>query len=231
MGEAIRQTVLAVDTATEACSAALLVNGEITGRREVAPQRHDALVFEMCRALLREAQIGFEALDALVFGRGPGAFTGVRIAAALVQSIAWVRSLPVVGVSDLQSVAQSAMERRGAQPVLVAMDARMGEVYYGCFECDAQGLACAVGEEGVASPQAVQVPAGFSRVCIGAGSGWKVARAALSTRFDGRLDAVEADILPDAAVMLRLAIPRIRTADILPASGALPVYLRNPLRR
>ncbi len=227
MNTQTRQTILAVDTATEACSAALLKDGKTYSRYEVAPQKHNTLLFDMCRSVFDEAGGGLNDIHGLAFGRGPGAFTGVRIAAAFVQGIAYARSLPVVSVSSLRTVAQRTMDARRAQRVFVAMDARMEEVYYACYQRDASGLAQPLADDAIARPQRAQLPEDFDGV--GAGSGWKVARDALLEAAGKRIEAVYPDMLPDAATILKLALPDFEAAKTLTAEQALPVYLRDPV--
>jgi len=262
----VTATVLAIDTATEACSAALHCGGAVRRRFEIAPRRHNTLIFEMCESLFEETGAGLGDLDAIVFGRGPGAFTGVRIAASFAQGVGYGRGLPVVPVSDLRAVAQAAMERHNAASALVTMDARMGEVYYGCFRRGEDGLAAPAGDEGVAPPEQVPVAAGFRGIC--AGSAWRVHRDALNKALGNALEKAQAmapgaaperalegasgttperalegvpggaaricdeDLLPDAAVMLQLALPVIIAGDanaIVEAANALPIYLRSPV--
>lgn len=227
-------TVLAIDTATEACSAALHCGGLTRRRFEIAPRRHNTLIFEMCESLFEETGAGLGDLDALVFGRGPGAFTGVRIAASFAQGVGYARGLPVAPVSDLRAVAQAAMERHNAASVLVAMDARMGEVYYGCFTRGEDGLAKPAGDEGVVAPEQVPIPADFDG--ISAGSAWRVHRDALNKALSKALnnapDICDEDLLPDAAVMLQLALPVIAAGGAnatVEAADALPIYLRSPV--
>lgn len=247
-------TVLAIDTATEACSAALHCGGTTCRRFEIAPRRHNTLIFEMCESLFAETGAGLGDLDALVFGRGPGAFTGVRIAASFAQSVGYARGLPVAPVSDLRAVAQAAMERHNAASVLVAMDARMGEVYYGFFTRGKDGLAAPAGDEGVAAPEQVPVAADFDG--IGAGSAWRVHRDALNAALERALNKTQKrapgtapertleglpggapricdeTLLPDAAVMLQLALPAIVAGNAnaaVEAADALPIYLRSPV--
>ncbi|UCE90616.1 MAG: tRNA (adenosine(37)-N6)-threonylcarbamoyltransferase complex dimerization subunit type 1 TsaB, partial [Pseudomonadota bacterium] len=125
--------LLAIETATEACSVALAVDGDVRDRFEIAPRGHAGLVLPMAKALLAEAGLGLRELDALVFGRGPGAFTGLRIAAGVVQGLAYGAELPVVPVSSLATLAQGVSAQTGASDVLAVFDARMGEVYWGAF--------------------------------------------------------------------------------------------------
>ena len=218
--------LLAVDTATEACSAALLSRKVVYQRFAVAPRQHHSLIFEMCQAVLNEARLDIQEVNALVYGRGPGSFTGVRIATSLVQGLAYARNLPVVAISDLQAVALQALEQSDATQVLVAMDARMEEIYYGYFKKDGD-LVAAIGNEGIAAPDQLMVPDTFEG--IGAGTAWPLYRDPLKKVLGARLMQWYAPTLPEAATMLRLAAPKLEANDTLPATKALPVYLRHPI--
>jgi len=223
-----RRTLLAVDTATEACSAALLHRQKLYHRFAVAPQQHSHLIFEMCQSLLDEAAIGVADLQAIVYGRGPGTFTGVRIAASFVQGLAYAQHLAVVAISDLAAIALQALDKSNSEQVLVATDARMGEVYYGYFEKHASELVRIIGSEAVAAPQKLQVPDRFKG--IGAGSAWPLYRAAIENPINKllgeRLSDWYAPELPRATTLLRLAIPQLAAGKTLRADEALPVYLR-----
>ncbi len=217
--------LLALDTSTDACSAALYVDGTIHERFEVAPRRHAELILPMVDGLLSEAQLDVHALDALAFGRGPGTFTGVRIATGVVQGIAFGAELPVVPVSTLAAIAQGLHEERGWTHVLVALDARMGEVYWGGYRCDEAGLMRGVVEEMVCPPAEVRVPAGSG--WQGAGSGWAVYRDALAKRTGEAVSDWEMERYPRARDMLPLARDALRRGAVVSAEQALPVYLRD----
>ena len=131
--------LLALDTATEACSAALYIDGEIKQEYQLAPREHTRLILAMVESLLVEAGITIKQLDALAFGRGPGSFTGVRIATGAVQGMAYGADLPVVPVSTLASIAQSVHDEHQAESVLTAIDARMQAVYWARVSCPSRG--------------------------------------------------------------------------------------------
>ena len=212
--------LLALDTATEACSVALACGGEVREEFAVAPCQHNRLLFEMCDALFASSGITPGALDALVFGRGPGAFTGVRIAAAAAQGIAYAHDLPVVAVSDLAALAQQLFDGCDGQRALAAIDARMGEVYYGFFRRGADGVAEAEGSEGVAPPARLPGAAGYSG-CAG-GSGFASCPA-----LGAGLAVRKPYLLPRAGVMLKLALGPLEAGDTVTPMQALPVYLRD----
>ena len=165
--------ILAIETATEACSAALAVDGEIIERYQVAPRRHTQLIHGQMEEVLAETGLALGQLDAIAFGRGPGAFTGVRIATSVVQGVAFALDLPVIPISTLAALAQGCEGDR----LLVAIDARMNEVYWGVYRRDQGGLVELVGEERVVAPE--QVP------CSAAGpqNAWEDARPSCSSAF------------------------------------------------
>lgn len=216
--------ILAIDTATEACSAALLCQGTITARFELAPRRHAELILPMADALLAEAGIKLNQLDALAFGCGPGAFTGVRIATGVVQGLALAADLPVITVSNLAALAQT----QAAGQVAAAFDARMGDVYWGLFRRDADDcMRCA--EEQVCRPEAVPIPDNGN--WLGAGSGWMSYRDLLQTRFGEKLTAIAPDAWPTAAAMLEIAVVDHAAGKGRPAADVRPVYLRNDVAK
>lgn len=212
--------LLAFETSTEACSVAVYVDGAVFERFEVAPRRHTELVLPWAELLLAEAGVARSQLDAIAVGRGPGAFTGVRLAIAIAQGIALGLDLPVVPVSTLAALAM----RAGGERCLAAIDARMGEVYLAAFAREDDGL-LALSEEIVVRPAAAMIPAGDD--WHGAGTGFAAADSALQQRLHGRLAAVDAQALPHAADVARLAAPAFARGEAVVATRIEPAYLRN----
>lgn len=213
-------TLLALDTATEACSAALLYEGRVYQRAAVIPRQHAQRLLPMIEEILNEAGINLEAVDALVFGRGPGAFTGVRIAIGMVQGLAFAVSKPVIGISNLAALAQRAWREHGAEQVCAAIDARMDEVYWGCYQLQ-NGVMTLIGDETVCAPEQVSL-AGPSCNPVGAGTGWQYAeRLAVTVSHNWP------QMLPDAVDLLGLALPAWQAGRVLDAADAQPVYLRD----
>lgn len=215
--------LLAFDTSTEACSAALGLGDAILEREELAPRRHAELILPMVDSLLQEAGLRLRDLDALAFGRGPGAFTGVRLAAGIAQGLALGAGLPVAPVSSLAALAQGATEQ--ADALLATMDARMGEIYWGLFEPANGGVARLAAGERVSNPAAVALPAGRSFFAIG--GGWETYGALLAERFKGRVTGAAPARRPRARDLLPLAQAELEQGQGLPPEQALPVYLRN----
>ncbi|MCB1858660.1 MAG: tRNA (adenosine(37)-N6)-threonylcarbamoyltransferase complex dimerization subunit type 1 TsaB [Gammaproteobacteria bacterium] len=217
--------LLAIETAAEACSAALYLDGEIALRQVVEPRRHSALILEMMDALLAEAQLGLSQLDGLAFGCGPGSFTGVRIATGVIQGVAFAEDLPVVPVSTLAALAQRCFRERGERRLLPAFDARMGELYWGSYRIDDSGLAAPVERELVADPQRVFLPDGGE--WFGVGSGWIAHGTVLRDRFAARLSGVDGATLCSAWDVALLGEAGFRAGKAVTAEQALPVYLRD----
>ncbi len=218
--------ILAIDTATEACSAALYFDGDIDQQYRVAPREHSHIILPMIDQLLGRAGVKLRDLDALAFGRGPGSFMGVRIAAGVVQGMAFAWNLPVVPVSTLAAIAQTANTGSGAAHVLAAIDARMGEVYWGAYSLSDENGMQLVGEETVIRPEQVAVP--DERDWIGAGTGWSAYADQLRTAVAPvELVTVLDDCLPSAAAIAQLAVADFQAGNHVPASKAVPVYLRD----
>ncbi len=132
--------ILAIDTATEACSAALWNDGTLSAHFEICPREHTQRILPLVQEVLTESGTTLSELDALAFGRGPGSFTGVRIGIGIAQGLALGAELPMIGVSTLATMAQGAWRKTGATRVLAAIDARMGEVYWAEYQRDEQGV-------------------------------------------------------------------------------------------
>jgi tRNA threonylcarbamoyladenosine biosynthesis protein TsaB len=216
--------ILALDTSTEACSAALAVGEQRLERFELLPRGHAARILSMLEELLAEAGLVAAELDALTFCRGPGSFTGVRIGCGVAQGIAYGLDLPVAPLSTLQVIAQGQARQAGAEQVLAGIDARMGELYWGQFVLQ-DGLMQPQGVELVAPAEAVPLP-GEGR-WHGAGTGWGAYGGALRARAGELLTAVDPQALPRALDCLPLAVGMLESGRTVTAEAALPVYLRD----
>jgi tRNA threonylcarbamoyladenosine biosynthesis protein TsaB len=214
--------LLAIETATEACSVALSIDGEVRERFEIAPRRHTDLVLPWAEELLAEAGIARTQLDAIVVGRGPGAFTGVRLAVALAQGIALALDLPVVPVSTLAALAYPV--RTKDTDVLAAIDARMGEVYLGWFRADAATGVHAVGPEWMARPDAVDIDA---NTLVGIGTGFAAANGALAETLMSKLLLCDPVALPHAADLVRLGALAFARGEAVAPERVEPAYLRD----
>ncbi|MEO6171026.1 MAG: tRNA (adenosine(37)-N6)-threonylcarbamoyltransferase complex dimerization subunit type 1 TsaB [Lysobacter sp.] len=225
--------MLAFELATEACSVALWIDGAVHERFEIAPRRHADLALPWADQVLAEAGIARTALDAIAVGRGPGAFTGVRLAIAIGQGIALALDRPIVAVSTLAALAVAALPAADAAPslaqhVIASIDARMGEVYLGAFRVQG-GDATLIGREAVLAAASVELPerpvgsAGW----IAVGTGFAATDGALRARLAGDLVAVNATALPRAGDVARLAAKAWLRGEAVAPELAEPAYLRN----
>ena len=217
--------ILAVDTATEACSAALLVGEKVFSRWEEAPRDHTRKILPMVQAVLEDAGISLSDLDAIAFGRGPGSFTGVRIGISVAQGLAFGAGVPLIGISTLAAMAQGAYRLDGAQQVLTAIDARMNEVYFGRYEL-IDGRMQLVGDEVVSEPAAlVDVRGKLAGPVTCVGTGFETYGETLSGLADEL--AVSQVRFPAAEDMLPLARAAWLAGEAVPVELATPVYLRD----
>lgn len=218
--------LLAVETATEACSAAAYVDGDVVEEFRVCPNRHSHYLLPMVEQVLGKAGLAVSQCDALAFGKGPGSFTGLRIGAAVVQGLGFAADLPVVAVSSLAALA----ETQPTDAVLAAFDARMDQVYWGAYQRDAQGLMALLGQEAVSAPEEVEAPAEIG-TCEGVGSGWDRFSARLRSALGHACAGWTAGGLPHAGAIARLAVPLLASGRAVTAELALPTYLRDRVVR
>ncbi len=219
--------ILAIETSSEACSVAVSYAGDTLFRHIDQPRQHAQRVLPMVQELMQESGLSLVEFDAIAFGRGPGAFTGLRIAAGIVQGLAYGADLPVAAVSSLAVLAHRAGREWGAQHVHAAFDARMGEVYWGSYEIGGPGQVTLVGRECVCAPDDVAAAAGVKPAAgwSGAGSGWIYQKPLeLST---GALQHCEPLLLPHSLDLLALADTALVAGELITAEQVLPVYLRN----
>ncbi|WJV55768.1 tRNA (adenosine(37)-N6)-threonylcarbamoyltransferase complex dimerization subunit type 1 TsaB [Prodigiosinella aquatilis] len=218
--------ILALDTATEACSVALWNDGEIHSLFEVCPREHTQRILPMVQQILTESSLSLCDLDVLAFGQGPGSFTGVRIGIGIAQGLALGANLPMIGISTLATMAQGAFRLTGATQVLAAIDARMSEVYWAEYRHDANGAWLGGDTEAVLTPQQVQMQtATLEGNWATAGTGWQtypdlVRHPVISLQDSGVL-------LPHAEDMLPLAIQQWQAGLSVSVEMAQPCYLRN----
>lgn len=217
-------TILAFETSTECCSVALLHDDELTARSEIAPRRHAELALPMADDLLAEAGLRKAQLDAVAVGRGPGAFTGVRLGVSLAQGLALALDVPVLPVSSLAALARQAPA--DGLSTLALIDARMDEVYAGVFVRLDDGSLEARSEDRVCAPEAVTDPAGGG-AWQAIGSGWARYADVIRVAVGSAPQWAEGERYPQAADVARLAQHDLAAGRGLPPEQALPVYLRN----
>lgn len=212
--------ILAFDTSTEWCTAALWLDGDLRVNEVEAGQGHSRLLLPMIQRLLAEAELTLGGLDGLAFGRGPGAFTGLRIACSVVQGLGMGAGLPVVGVVTLEAMAEEA----AADRVVACLDARIGELYAAVFERTTQGWASREGP-GLYRPEALPLPEDVD--WVGCGSGFAAHGEVLRSRAGGRVRVIRPEVIPHARSIARLAAARFARGEGVAAEDAQPFYLRD----
>lgn len=212
--------ILAVETSTEYCSVALWHDGAVSERCELVGQKHSEVLLAMLDALLQDSGFGIRDMDGIGFGKGPGSFTGVRIACGVAQGLALGANLEVAGVCTLEALAQAS----GREKVIAALDARMGEIYLAAYEkCEDAWVA-------VIAPclcKADDAPQVTGAAWHGAGSGFAVNGAALQARYGEQLGSMDAQAVPQAGAVTQLAAIEFAKGNAVDAAQALPLYLRD----
>ena len=226
--------ILAIETATEACSAALFNDGEIISRYEIAPRKHTQLILPMMDSVLAEAGVAKQSVDAVAFGRGPGAFTGLRIAVGIAQGLALALDKPVIPISSLAAMAQQVLDATAHLPVTAeasfvpAIDARMGEVYWANYN-NVAGQVELVGEEKISAPEALVESTQGKHVNFG--SGWEAYHPNLMAHEVLEINDVIHNVFPSAHCIAKLAATVFEQGGAIDAADAEPVYLRNDVAK
>jgi tRNA threonylcarbamoyladenosine biosynthesis protein TsaB len=215
--------ILIIDTATEACSVALEVNKQVFNRFEICPQQHSQRILPMIDEVLKEANVTLKDLDYLAFGRGPGSFTGVRIATGVLQGLALGTGHKVVGISTLAAMAQQAYVQNQSEQVTAAIDARMSEVYFGQYQVQ-QNVMTLFGEEQVLPPEDGAALLGDCAEMAGVGTGWQ---AYPDLDAANKVDVLTDVLYPNALYMLPLAKALITAGLAVEVEDIQPVYLRD----
>lgn len=225
--------VLAVDAATELCSVALLCDGDVRVRSIEAGRGHAQQLLAMVTELLAEAEVHWSMLNGIAASIGPGAFTGVRISVSVAQGLAFGAGLPVVPVTTLEAMALQVLER-GLGKAIACLDARMGELYWGCFAADAAHGLIAAGAPQVGPPESVALPAArgwaggeaAGAAVRGIGRGFS-AYPDLAERLGVQLDEQDSRALPNAREIARLGALRLNAGGGLDPAELQPLYLRD----
>ncbi|MCK4494486.1 MAG: tRNA (adenosine(37)-N6)-threonylcarbamoyltransferase complex dimerization subunit type 1 TsaB [Methylococcales bacterium] len=220
--------LLAIETSTEACSAALYLDGDIQESFELAPREHTKRILPMIEALMAEAQLIPQQLDGVAFSCGPGSFTGVRIATGITHGIALGADLPVVPVSTLASIAQTFFNNNAETLAFTAMDARMSEIFWGVYEKDSAGYAQLIDREAVTPAMDIQFP---SQSGVGIGTGFTLYHESLTFALGNLLLRYEIDHLPRAAAIAQLGAWALKHNQAVSVEKAQPTYLRDKVAK
>ncbi|MES2354256.1 MAG: tRNA (adenosine(37)-N6)-threonylcarbamoyltransferase complex dimerization subunit type 1 TsaB [Pseudomonadota bacterium] len=212
--------ILALETSTEYLSVALANEEKIVALDCLAEQKHSELILPMVENVLADAAIERSGISAIAFSAGPGSFTGLRIACGVAQGLAYGLGVPVIPISTLEAVAEAS----GKNKVIVALDARMGEIYYAGYERQAAGWKVVI-EAGLCKPE--NAPVLIGRDWFAAGSGFAIYEKVLSARYTDQIVGMDGSLYPHARVVVRLAMERYLQGLMVDAAEAAPIYIRN----
>lgn len=217
--------ILALDTSTEACSAALINQGEVFTEYAVCPREHNKRLLAMMDSVLKQASLTIDQVDAIAFGRGPGSFTGVRIATGIVQGVAFGANKPVIGISSLAAMAHGVFRRTEKQQVISAIDARMGEIYLGVYQVLSLGIIQELAPDTVCKPvdSLMELDPAVNWHAIG--TGWQTYQDVLTSQIPAQIDNEQA--FPEALDIAYLALQAFNNGHYVEASQAQPIYVRD----
>lgn len=215
---------MSLDTSTDACSVAICVSNKVFSECIVEPQIHSKLIIDIIDKLCIEAGIVLDDINAFAFGRGPGSFTGVRIAASVIQGLAFGVSKPVIAISSLHALAQQAANKHNIEHIVPMLDARMHEVYWGNYALSEQGLVVAQIEDSIQKPEALLLPQGHTYLVVGTGA---MAYQDVLLQRNPHLEFDHSIQYPLAQEVLQLALAELFAGNAVAATEAVPVYLRN----
>ena len=214
--------ILAIESSTDGCSVALRRGKEIWDRFVIAPRQHTDLLLPMMQEILAEAQLSLSALDAIAFGQGPGSFMGVRLATGVAQGLAFGIDRPVVPVSSLQALAQQGAETFSSKAIVAAWDARMNEIYWGCYVQDEKNILQPFTKESVSAPKSIVLPQGHPWILIG--NAWQVYKTQLNVLPPSSSSQL---LYPRAREIAILGAFYFESGCMLSAEYAAPQYIRE----
>jgi tRNA threonylcarbamoyladenosine biosynthesis protein TsaB len=213
--------ILAIDTSSAICSVALLIEDKVISVDKKLPLQQAQHILPMINELLCSNEIELKQLNALAFGCGPGSFTGIRIATSVIQGLGFGLNKPIIPISSLAALAQAAYHDLGWKKLLVGIDARIQEVYWGAYQVGEHGLVSLIGKEIVIKPEELLFPESFD--WYGVGDAWDIYR----NQIHFQPLAIDMNRFPLALGVLELAKSFYLRKEWVSAAEALPVYVRD----
>lgn len=224
--------ILAFDTSSDACSAALRIGKVTLTRHVMAKQKQSELILNMLSELLKEADLKLEDCSALAFGAGPGSFTGIRLAASIAQGLSLGSNLPVIAISTLQILAQGMYREHQEKNILVATDARMQEIYFGAYSLNEQNIMQAALSDSVGKPNDPPIQEGMLKShWIGIGSAWQAYQDILTPKYQEKklqLKIHPEARYPNALDLVNIAMHKYEQGEKGSRENILPVYCNSP---
>jgi tRNA threonylcarbamoyladenosine biosynthesis protein TsaB len=221
--------ILAFDTSSTACSVAVLNGEALHVSHQIQPMQQARLILPMIDELLSAASLSLSQLDAIAYGCGPGSFTGIRIANSVAQGLGLATERPIIRISSLAAIAQTAYLAQHWAQLLVALDARTDQVYWAAYQANQQGYVELIGQELISSPAAVVLPPDMGLAWCGVGDGWGKYERQFTERLGKKPQTISAAQLPSAEAVLKLAMRKIEKGELgeVAARDAVPNYLRS----
>jgi tRNA threonylcarbamoyladenosine biosynthesis protein TsaB len=223
--------ILALDTSTEACSCALSLNGVVAEDFQICPRLHAQRILPMIHALMAKHDLAFSGIDAIAFGRGPGSFTGLRIAAGVTQGLAFAAEIPVIPVSTLAAIAMEVRQTRAVSHVLSCLDARIDEIYWGLFGFDERGLPVLLEPEVLCKPEEMKSTVIGHLTAVSAGGNGLQFSARFPNVIQSRIHDSSDELLPRAGQVAKIASGLWDKSIFISADEISPVYLREQVTR
>lgn len=219
--------ILALDTSTSACTVALTYlnkdgQQQVLSRHEVIPRQHTAEILPMIQSILDEAGLGIENLQAIAFGAGPGSLTGIRIAVSVAKGLAFSHAIPLISLSSLSILAQTAFDIHGWKSIATAYDARMNEIYFGLYHIENKQVISDIPDQVIKPESLAPITSAYYAV----GDGFKIYQEKMLTSLENAPIGVDAELLPQATSMLELAKASFDQGRFVDVNHAIPHYLR-----
>lgn len=213
--------ILALETSTEFCSVALNLDGKVSGKEILAGRNHSEMILPMVQEMLAEAGLVLQQIDGIAFGAGPGSFTGLRIACGVAQGLAFAANLPVAAISTLEAVAQQINQHK----VIVALDARMSEIYHAAFRKSTNQIWEIISAPVLCSPRHAPLVSGTE--WHGCGSGFDAYHDVLTMQYNANIRQIHSGFHPRAHEIAQLAAPEFRDGIYTDPMLVAPLYIRN----
>lgn len=221
--------ILAIDTTTDTCSVAIMVNNRLLiNRNIITPRSHAQYILPMINTLLMETELNLNQFDALACCRGPGSFTGIRVGIGIAQGLAFGANIPLIGISTLATLAEGAWRETGINQTLTAIDASMGEIYWAQYQRKTTGEWLGENTETITNPTLLNTSKEIIGCWAVAGSGWKTYPKLIQNNRQLKLISGN-NIFPDARDILPIALNNFNNDRLRHVSLVQPVYLRNKI--
>lgn len=216
--------ILVFDTSSTACTVGLFDGNQIKSFHKIAPRQQALLILPMIKELLETSSVKLNQLDAVAYTYGPGSFTGIRIANSIIQAIGFAIQLPIIQISSMAALAETAYLNQGWEKLMVSIDARAGLIYWATYVYNALGYIDLLGQEQVCKPEHIKIPTGTD--WYGIGNGWDVYRKELLEVYKNKNIKINTLEAPTAHALIEIAKVKLERNEWVDVGNAIPAYLR-----